>query len=66
MKLVSKPCEGRNRWREPDTDYSQRQRKRLIQYYHRINQPGWEFMGLPETLKGVRLGGCRFTARGGN
>ena len=22
-------------------------------------------MGLPETLKGVRLGGCRFTARGG-
>ena len=21
-------------------------------------------MGLPETLKGVRLGGCRFTARG--
>ena len=30
-----------------------------------VNQQGWEFMGLPETLKGVRLGGCRFTARGG-
>ena len=30
-----------------------------------MDQQGWEFMGLPETLKGVRLGGCRFTARGG-
>ena len=63
---MAEPREGCERWREANQAVTQPSAKeRLILHHHPINQHGWEFMGLPETLKGVRLGGCRFTARGG-